>query len=118
MLLGNLTSILVTIVALLQALSWTIAGILILVTLSITDLLPIGNLTGSAGRSQSKKAGNHLTLPESKYPRERAQEKQPARPQEVPTSPEENPRPKQEPPKAPAQLQVDFQKAMIPKIAA
>jgi len=116
MLLGNLTSILVTIVALLQALSWTIAGILILVTLSITTLLPIGNLTGSAGRSQSKKSGNHLTLPESKYPRERAQEKQTTRPHQVPARPEQKPLPKHEPSKSPAQLKSDFQKAMIPKI--
>src|SRR3989442_14862794 len=116
MLLGNLTSILVTIVALLQALSWTIAGILILVTLSITTLLPIGNLTGSAGRSQSKKSGNHLTLPESKYPRERAQEKQTTRPHQGPARPEQKPLPKHEPSKSPAQLKADFQNPMIPKI--
>ena len=115
MLLGNLTSILLTIVALLQALSWTIAGILILATLSITTLLPLGNTLGGAGRSQSKKP-SHLALPESKNPRERTQEKQSARPHQLPSKPEPKPVPKHEPSKTPAQLKSDFQKAMIPKI--
>jgi len=57
MLLGNLTSMLLTIVALLQALSWTIAGILILATLSITTLLPLGNTALGAV------SYTHLTLP-------------------------------------------------------
>ena len=116
MLLGNLTSILLTIVALLQALSWTIAGILILATLSITTLLPLGNPAGGAGRSQSKKPANHQALPESKYPRERTPEKQPARPHQLPARPEPKPVPKHEPSKSPAQLKSDFQKAMIPKV--
>jgi hypothetical protein len=116
MLLGNLTSILLTIVALLQALSWTIAGILILATLSITTLLPLGNPLGRAGRSQSKKPANHLALPESKSPRERAQEKQTARPHQLPARPEPKPVPKQEPSKSAAQLKSDLQKAMIPKV--
>jgi len=116
MLLGNITSILVTIVALLQVLSWTIAGTLILATLSITTLLPIGDLTGSAGRSQSNKSGNHLTLSESKYPRERAQEKQTTRPHQVPARPEQKLLPKHELSKPPSHLKSDFQKAMIPKI--
>src|SRR5438093_1184997 len=116
MLLGNLTSILLTIVALLQALSWTIAGILILATLSITTLLPLGNPAGGAGRLQSKKPANHQALPESKYPRERTQEKQPARPHQLPTRPEPKPAPRHEPSKSPAQLKSDFQKAMIPKV--
>src|SRR6266478_6166672 len=104
MLLGNLTSILLTIVALLQALSWTIAGILILAILSITTLLPIGNAVGSIGRSQSKKPTNHLALPESKYPRERTQEKQTTRPHQMPAKPETKPLPKHEPSKTPSQL--------------
>src|SRR5467141_642684 len=116
MLLGNLTSILLTIVALLQALSWTIAGILILATLSITTLLPLGNTPGGAGRSQSKKPANHLALPESKYPRERIQEKQTARPHQPPARPEPKPVPRHEPSKSPAQLKSDFQKAMIPQV--
>jgi hypothetical protein len=116
MLLGNLTSILLTIVALLQALSWTIAGILILATLSITTLLPLGNTPGGAGRLQSKKPANHLVLPESKYPRERTQEKQTARPHQLPARPEPKPVPRHEPSKSPAQLKSDFQKAMIPKV--
>jgi hypothetical protein len=116
MLLGNLTSILLTIVALLQALSWTIAGILILATLSITTLLPLGNPAGGAGRSQSKKPANHQALPESKYPRERTQEKQTARPHQLPARPEPKSLPKHEPSKSPAQLKSDFQKAMIPKV--
>ncbi len=116
MLLGNLTSILLTVVALLQALSWTIAGILILATLSITTLLPLGNTAGGAGRSQSKKAANHLALPESKYPRERTQEKQTARPHQLPARPETKSLPRHEPSKSPAQLKSDFQKAMIPKV--
>jgi hypothetical protein len=116
MLLGNLTSILLTIVALLQALSWTIAGILILATLSITTLLPLGNIASGAGRSQSKKPANHLALPESKYPRERTQEKQTARPHQLPARPETKSLPRHEPSKSPAQLRSDFQKAMIPKV--
>lgn len=116
MLLGNLTSILLTIVALLQALSWTIAGILILATLSITTLLPLGSTLGGAGRSQSKKPANHLALPESKYPRERIQEKQTARPHQLPARPEPKPVPRHEPSKSPAQLKSDFQRTMIPKV--
>ena len=116
MLLGNLTSILFTIVALLQALSWTIAGLLILATLSITTLLPLGNTAGGTGRSQSKKSVNHLALSESKYPRERAQEKQATRPHQIPARPEQKPLPKHEPPKTPSQIKSEFQKAMIPKI--
>jgi len=116
MLLGNLTSILLTIVALLQALSWTIAGILILATLSITTLLPLRNTASGAGRSQSKKPTNHLALSESKYPHERTQEKQTARPHQLPPRPEPKSLPKHEPSKSPAQLKSDFQKAMIPKV--
>ena len=116
MLLGNLTSILLTIVALLQALSWTIAGLLIIATLSVTTLLPLGNTLGGAGRSQSKKPANHLAQPESKSSRERTQEKQTARPHQLPTKPEPRPVPKHEPSRSPAQLKTDFQKAMIPKI--
>jgi hypothetical protein len=116
MLLGNLTSILLTIVALLQALSWTIAGLLILATLSITTLLPIGNPAGTPSRSQSKKPGNHLALPESKYIHERTQEKQSTRPHQTPARPEQKPIPKHEPSKSPSQLKSDFQRAMIPKI--
>ena len=116
MLLGNLTSILLTIVALLQALSWTTAGILILATLSITTLLPLGNTAGGLGRLQSKKPANHLALPESKYPRERTPEKQAARPHQLPARPEPKPVPKHEPSKSSAQLKSDFQKAMIPKV--
>jgi hypothetical protein len=116
MLLGNLTSILLTIVALLQALSWTIAGILILATLSITTLLPLGNTAGGAGRSQSKKPANNLALTESKYPRERVQEKQTGRPHQLPARPEPKPVPRHEPSKSPSQLKSDFQKTMIPKV--
>jgi hypothetical protein len=116
MLLGNLTSILLTIVALLQALSWTIAGLLILATLSITTLLPLGNTASGASRSQTKKPPNHLSLSEPKYPRERTQEKQTTRPHQTPSRPEQKPLPKHEPSKSPSELKSDFQKAMIPKI--
>jgi len=114
MLLGNLTSILLTVVALLQVLSWTIAGILILAILSITTLLPLGNTISGTGRA--KKLANHLALPESKYPRERTQDKQTARAHQVPEKPEPKPFPKHEPAKSPSQLRSDFQKAMIPKV--
>ena len=116
MLLGNLASILLTIVALLQALSWTIAGPLILATLSITTLLPLGNPLSRADRSQTKKPANHLGPAESKYSRERTQDKQTARPNQVPARPELKPLPKHESSKSPSQLKSDFQKAMIPKI--
>ena len=116
MLLGNITSILLTIVALVQALSWTIAGLLILATLSITTLLPLGNTAGAGGRSSSKKPASHLALSESKYPRERTQEKLTARPHQLPARPEQKPVPTHEPSKSPAQLKSDFQKTMIPKV--
>jgi len=116
MLLGNLASILLTVVALLQALSWTIAGLLILATLSITTLLPLGNTAGGPRGSQNKKSANHLGLPESKYPRERAQDKQTTKPHQVPANPEQKPLSKHEPSKSPSQLKSDFQRAMIPKI--
>jgi len=116
MLLGNLTSILLTVVALLQALSWTIAGLLILATLSITTLLPLGNAPDGASRLQTKKPSNHLGLSESKYPRERTQDKQITKPHQVPERPEQKPLSKHEPSKSPSQLKSDFQKAMIPKI--
>ena len=115
MLLGNLTSILLTIVALLQALSWTIAGILILAILSITTLLPLGSTASGAGHSQSKRPANHLA-PESKYPRERTEDKQTARPYRLPARPESKPLPRHEPSKSPAQLKSDFQKTMLPKV--
>jgi len=116
MLLGNLTSILLTIVALVQALSWTIAGLLILATLTITTLLPFGNTETGTGRSQSKKLANHLALPESKYSRERTQDRQTARPHQIPSKPESKPVPKNEPSKSSTQLKSEFQKAMIPKV--
>ena len=116
MLLGNLASILLTIVALLQALSWTIAGLLIIATLSVTTLLPIGNAVGGTGRSQTKKPANQLGLPESKYSRERTQDKQTGRPHQAPARTEPKPLAKYEPPKSPSQLKSDFQKAMIPKV--
>lgn|GEM_PF-3583021 len=116
MLLGNLTSILLTIVALLQALSWTIAGILILAILSITTLLPLGNAVSGTGRATSKKLTNHLALPESRSPRERTQDKQTVRPHQVPAKPDLKPLPKNEPSRSPSQLKSDLQKAMIPKV--
>ena len=116
MLLGNITSILLTIVALLQALSWTIAGLLILATLSITTLLPFGNTAGGTGRSQTKKLTNHLGPPESKYPRERTQEKQTTRPHQIPGGAEQKPVPKHESSKSSSQIKSEFQTAMIPKI--
>lgn len=116
MLLGNITSILLTVVALLQALSWTIAGLLILATLSVTTLLPLGNTAGDTGRSQSRRPSNHLAQAESKYPRERTQEKPTMRPHQLPARPEPKTPPKHEPAKSPAQVKSDFQKAMIPKI--
>jgi hypothetical protein len=116
MLLGNLTSILLTIVALVQALSWTIAGLLILATLTITTLLPFGNTEASTSRSQSKKFTNHLALPEPKYSRERTQDKQTARSHQIPAKPEPKPAPRTEQSKSSSQLKSEFQKAMIPKV--
>src|SRR5438309_10201501 len=116
MLLGNLTSILLTLVSLLQPIPKTISRLLILATLSITTLLPLGNAPGGASRPQTKKPSNHLGLPESKYPRERTQDKQITKPHQVPEGPEQRPLSKHEPSKSPSQLKSDFQKAMIPKI--
>src|SRR5207244_11868022 len=112
MLLGNLASILLTIVALLQALSWTIAGLLILATLSITTLLPLGNPLSRAHRSQTKKPANHLGPAEAKYSRERTQDKQTARPNQVTARPELEPLQEHESSKSPAQLKSHIQNAM------
>src|SRR5437899_12711979 len=67
-------------------------------------------------RSQTEKPVNHQRARESKYSRERTQDKQTARPNQVPARPELKPLPKHETSKSPSQLKSDFQKAMIPKI--
>jgi hypothetical protein len=76
LLLGNLVSIILTIAGILQALSWTIAGAMILAILSITTLAPSRNSTPP--RLTSKKIANH-SFTETRPPRERTSEKQPVR---------------------------------------
>lgn len=74
--LGNLVSIILTIAGILQALSWTITGALILAILSITTLAPSRNSTSP--HSTGKKTASH-PLTEARQSRERASEKQPIR---------------------------------------
>src|SRR5881396_1831671 len=80
MLLGNLASILITIAGILQVLSWTIAGAMILVILSIATLAPSrGPGSGAgAGHSTNRKTGHSMV--ESKPSREKSDDKQTPRP--------------------------------------
>ena len=78
MLLGNLASIILSAAAILQALSWTIAGAVIIAVLSITTLAPtrLGARTSPA-HSISKKT--HSVTTEPRTVKEKTQEKQSAK---------------------------------------
>jgi len=79
MLLGNIVSIFFAIAGILQAISWTIAGVTILAILSITTLAPSGQgPRNSIGHSSTKRTG-HSSSVESKPVREKVQEKQASR---------------------------------------
>lgn len=75
MLLGNLASIILSAAAILQALSWTIAGAVIIAVLSITTLVPtrLGARTSPA-HSISKKT--HSVITEPRTGKDKTQEKQ------------------------------------------
>src|SRR5215813_4814728 len=81
LLLGNLVSIIVTIAGIFQALSWTIAGAIILAILSITTLVPSRNATTS--RSPGRKTAGHSSV-EAKPFRDKMPEKQPIRTRQAP----------------------------------
>jgi hypothetical protein len=109
MLLGNLASIALAIAGILQALSWTIAGAMILAILSITTLAPTKSSTGTGtGRSTSKKMG-HPAAAETKSPYEKGPQKQTA-------TRLERQSPRDEPPRSPSLTKSEFQKAMTPRI--
>ncbi len=74
LILGNLTSISLAIVALLQLLSWTIAGLLILATLTFTTLIPGRSRDPGAIRPPSRKSMVQAASVEMKQ-RERPVEK-------------------------------------------
>jgi len=117
MLLGNLASILITIAGILQVLSWTIAGAMILAILSIATLAPSrGPGSGAgAGHSTNRKTGHSMVEP--KPSREKSDDKQTPRPHQPPSRLEQRPVPKIEPPRTTAQqTRPDFQKVVSPKI--
>jgi Domain of unknown function (DUF1883) len=80
MLLGNLTSIVLSAAAILQAVSWTIAGATIIAVLSITTLVPTQLKPRSTTRSTTRKTTHSTTL-EPRPVREKIQERPPARQQ-------------------------------------
>jgi Domain of unknown function (DUF1883) len=80
MLLGNLTSIVLSAAAILQAISWTIAGATIIAVLSITTLVPTQLKPRSTTRSTTRKT-THATTLEPRSVRMKIQERPPARQQ-------------------------------------
>lgn len=78
MLLGNLASIILSAAAILQALSWTIAGAVIIAVLSITMLAPtrLGSRTNPAHPASKK---THLSITEPRITRDKTQERQSAK---------------------------------------
>jgi len=110
MLLGNLASIALAIAGILQALSWSIAGAMILAILSITTLAPTRPSSGTGtGRSGGKKTG-HSTGTETKPVHEKAQQKQ------TPPKMEQRQGLRDEAARSLLQTRSEFQKAMAPKI--
>ena len=77
LLLGNIVAIVVTIVAFVQAISWPIAGVLILVSLVLPLLANISPPKGSMTSHLSQKipATTHHSQAEAKIPQHRAAEK-------------------------------------------
>jgi len=74
LLLGNVASILLTIIAFLQVLSWTIAGLLILATLTITTVAPTSLRNGTT-HPGPKRSTNHPAALDTKNHRDRSVEK-------------------------------------------
>ncbi|HYY92671.1 MAG TPA: hypothetical protein VE955_11855 [Candidatus Dormibacteraeota bacterium] len=94
MVLGNLASIALAIAGILQAVSWTIAGAMILAILSITTLTPTRLSSGTGTSRSAAKKTVHSTSAETK-------------PVQVKI---------QQPVRSSSQTRSDFQKAMTPKI--
>ncbi|MBO0888747.1 hypothetical protein J2P12_06570 [Candidatus Bathyarchaeota archaeon] len=105
MILGNIASIALAIAGILQAISWTIAGAVILAILSITTLAPTRPSSGTA-RSSTKKTGHPSSVEtEQGKPRQR----------QTPTV-ENRQGVKDQPVRSSSQTRSDFQKSMTPKI--
>lgn len=114
MLLGNLASIVLTIAGILQALSWTIVGAMILAILSITTLAP--TRTPSSSRSASKKSTPHTTL-DSRPSREKSSDKLPIRAHQAMPRAESVVSPKTENSKpSTSQARAEIQKSIAPKV--
>jgi hypothetical protein len=114
LLLGNLASIVLTIAGILQALSWTIAGAMILAILSVTTLAPTRTPSGS--RSTSKKPMSHTAM-DPRSSREKSSDKLPIRAhlplpraESLIGTRTENPKP------STSQKRTEIQKSIVPKI--
>ena len=81
MLLGNLTSIILSAAAILQAISWTIAGALIIAVLSITTLVPSQLKPRATATRTTTRRTTHSTTLEPRPVREKIQERTPVRQQ-------------------------------------
>ncbi len=116
MLLGNIVSIALAIGGILQALSWTIAGAIILATLSITTLAPSGPGTRNGiSHSSSKKTAHSATM-ETRPVREKASEKQAPRPHQTSTRPESRALSKDELARTIPESRSDSERVVPPKI--
>ena len=116
MVLGNIASILLTIIGLLQYLSWIIVGGMIVAILSITTFVPT-TIPGPKGEGHqlNKKPGSHPSQ-DTKPSREKTSDRQPLRPHQTPTRPETKPPTiRNEPPRA-SNARSEFQKSIAPKI--
>jgi hypothetical protein len=114
--LGNLFCILLAIAGLLQYVSWTIAGGLIIIILAILTLGPLASLSSQPGIGHSSKKSGGRSLPETKSIREKTQEKQNARPGG--SKLDQRSLPKNEPQRPSSQIRNEFQKTMVPKVTA
>ncbi len=97
--LGNIAAIIVTVAAFLQALSWPIAGVLILVSLVFPFLASISPPRGSMTSHPTSKtpATTRHSLIETKSPQHRPPEKHPAPNHPLSTRNDQRPSPKPEP---------------------
>jgi hypothetical protein len=103
--LGNLFCILLAIAGLLQYVSWTIAGALIIITLAILTLGPLASLSSQPGIGHSSKKSGGRSIPETRLVHDKTQEKQNLKPHM-----------KNEPQKASSEIRTEFQKTMTPRV--
>ncbi len=99
LLLGNIAAIVATVAGFLQALSWPIAGVLILVSLVFPLLANINPPRGSMTSHQASKvlATNHHSQTETKIPQHRPTEKHSTPNHQLSPKIDQRPLPKQEP---------------------